>query len=462
MKKILALLLASVLVLGLFAGCAPAGNEETKGTEAVGSETKADATEATEKGTSDVVLKVAALQSAYMDKYPDMWKEVCDAFTAETGIQVQLTTEKMLEDVIGPAFKSGNGPDFVHLATGRELALTETFIKDEALAEITDLLNITIPGESVTVGDKVGGHFGNASTNPYGDERIFLAPMFLNPCGLFYNAGLLEEKGWELPTDWDGMWELAEKAKAEGIYLFCYPTHGYLQEFFYSLVYAVGGLDLFDAVTHYEEGVWETEGGKQVLEIMYKLATYTHPDVPSQDSTADYTKNQQLILNNEAIFCPNGPWLVGEMADAPKADGFQWAMAPIPAGKPGGDRYALNWYEQCWIPASSEHVEEAKQFMAFMYSDKAAAIFAKAGAIQPVDSAISTLEGLTKEFFSIFTVPGVKSAVGGFAATEAVEGVSTDSCLFAAMNSMVSGSMTLEGYTAGVVSAFDTLRAAMK
>ena len=30
-----------------------------------------------------------------------MWQEVTDAFTEETGIQVELTTDKKLEDVIG-------------------------------------------------------------------------------------------------------------------------------------------------------------------------------------------------------------------------------------------------------------------------------------------------------------------------------------------------------------------------
>ena len=453
MRKFLALLLALTMVFAL-AACGEKAPAEEAPAEAPAEGEAAPAEE--------VTIQVAALQSAYMDKNPNMWKDVCDAFTAETGIKVELVTEKMLEDVIGPAIKAGNAPDFVHLSLGRELALPETLVKDEALTELTDILDITIPGEDVTVGDKVGGSFGNASTNPYGDERIFLAPMFVSPCGLFYNAGLFEEKGWEVPTTWDEMWALGEVAKEEGMDLFCYATHGYLQEFFFSLVYSVGGLDLFNAVTNYEEGVWETEGGKQVLDIMYKLAQNTNKDVPAQDNTQDFLKNQQLVLDNEALFIPNGPWIVGEMADAPRAEGFKWGMAPIPAGQAGGDCYALNWNEQCWIPASAKHVDEAQQFMAFMYSDKAAEIFAAAGAIQPVDVAIETLDELNASFYGIFTRPGVKSAVGAFATTEAVEGVSTDESLFAAMNSLVSGNMTLEEYTEGVVAAFDALGAAKK
>ena len=58
-----------------------------------------------------------------------MWGEVCEAFTAETGIKVNLTTDKNLEDVIGAAMQGGEFPDVVHLATGRPAGLTEQFIK---------------------------------------------------------------------------------------------------------------------------------------------------------------------------------------------------------------------------------------------------------------------------------------------------------------------------------------------
>lgn len=37
------------------------------------------------------------------------------------------------------------------------------------------------------------------------------------------------------------MWELGDKAKEEGIYLFTYPTTGYFDAFFYALMYSAGG-----------------------------------------------------------------------------------------------------------------------------------------------------------------------------------------------------------------------------
>lgn len=124
-------------------------------------------------------IKVAAIETAYGS---DMWKKVAEAFTAQTGIQVELTTDKNLEDVIGPSMQGGDYPDVVHLATGREAALTEQFIKGNLIADITDMLSMTIPGESAKVSEKIAGGFTDTSlTNPYGDGKTYLAPMFYSP-----------------------------------------------------------------------------------------------------------------------------------------------------------------------------------------------------------------------------------------------------------------------------------------
>ena len=68
-------------------------------------------------------------------------------------------------------------------------------------------------------------------------------------------AEWLLANGIAVPTTWDEMWELGDKAAAEGTYLFTYPTTGYFDAFFYALMYAAGGPDFFNKATHYEEGI---------------------------------------------------------------------------------------------------------------------------------------------------------------------------------------------------------------
>ena len=441
MKKTIALLLVLVLALGMLAGCG--GSNDTAEAPA------ADSGETAETPAAEI--SVAAIETAYGS---EMWQQVAEAFTAETGIKVNLTTDKNLEDVIGPAMQGGEFPDVIHLATGREAGLTEQFIKDNNIADITDVLSITVPGEDVTVADKIAGGFTETSlTNPYGDGKTYLAPMFYSPCGLFYNAGLFAEKGWEVPTTWDEMWELGDKAMEEGIYLFTYPTTGYFDAFLYALMYTVGGPEFFDAATHYEEGIWDSEEAQQCFDIIAKLATYTNPITPAQANDQDFTQNQQLVLDNKALFMPNGTWIVGEMAEAPRAEGFQWGMTALPAATEGGDRYSYTWFEQAWIPAGAENIDAAKQFIAFLYSDTACEIFAAAGAIQPVLGIADTLEGDNQMFYSIYD-DGAKAAMGNFASYTAVAGLGTVREVFMdPVNSLVNGEITEEQWIENIKTA---------
>lgn len=466
-KKILALGLALVMLLSVLAGCTQKPVEPSVPADpSPVVDPTADPTEPVVDDKLDLTgttLTVAALASAYSEAYPAMWQEVCDAFAAETGATVKLINEKNLEDVITPSMQAGDFPDVVHLATGREAGLTEQMIKDNLLADLTDVLSMTVPGEDAKVGDKIAGGFTETSlTNPYNDGKTYLAPMFYSPCGLFYNAGLLESKGWTVPTTWDEMWELGDKAKAEGISLFTYPTTGYFDAFFYALMYSVGGSEFFEKATHYEEGIWDTPEAQTCFDIVAKLATYTHPLTPAQSSDQDFTKNQQLVLDNQAIFMPNGTWIVGEMAEAPRADGFKWGMTALPAVNAGGDGYSYTWFEQAWVPSEAPNLEAAKAFVAFLYSDKACEIFAKGGAIQPVLGVADMLEGDNVMFYSIYD-NGAKAAMGNFAAYDSVAGLGTNrEVFFDPVNGLVSGTTTEADWIANIKTASDQMRANLK
>jgi len=446
-KRILSLLLCATMVLTMFTACGGGNN---------------DADASGDAGVKKIT--VAAFEGGYG---ADLWKEVAAAYTETTGVEVELIIDKELENVIGPSMQGGQYPDVVHLATGREAGLTEQFIKDNLITDITDVLSMTVPGEEAKVSDKIAGGFTEtALTNPYGDGKTYLAPMFYSPCGLFYNADLLADKGWEVPTTWEEMWALGDKAKAEGIWLFTYPTTGYYDAFFYALMYTVGGPDFFNKATNYAEGIWDTAEGKEVLDIVAKLATYTNPITPAQANDQDFTQNQQLVLDNKAIFMPNGTWIVGEMAEAPRAEGFTWGMTALPAAKAGGDSYSYCWFEQAWIPSGAKNIDAAKQFVAFLYSDKACEIFANAKnaegapspAIQPVLGIADKLTGDNVLFYSIYD-KGAKAAMGNFAAYKAVAGLGSNrEEFFDPINSLVEGKLTKEDWIKGIKEANDLMR----
>ena len=386
-KKLISLVLAGTMVFGLAACGSNDGDKKSEG-----------------NSDSDKVVKVAVVETAYG---ADMWNDVAAAFEKETGVKVELTIDKNIEDVIQPQMKSGEYPDVIMRAVGSESAITETFIKDNNVEELTDVLDMTVPGEDAKVGDKIlPGFTENSIVNPYGDGKTYLMPMFYSPCGLFYDANLFKTKGWDVPETWDDMWALADKAKADGISLFTYPTTGYAND-------------------------------------------------------NDFRNNQQLVLDDKALFMPNGNWVIGEMADAPRADGFEWGFTALPAVEKDGERASYTFFEQIWMPSSAEHKDLGKEFIAYMYSDAAADIFAKSGAIQPIEGMSDKLDGDNKLYYSIYDT-GAVAVMDAFATTDPVEGVTVRTTFFDPVNSLVTGDKTEDDWVNQIKTDSDKLRAALK
>ena len=167
------------------------------------------------------------------------------------------------------------------------------------------------------------------------------------------------------------------------------------------------------------------------------------------------------MLDDKAIFMPNGTWVTGEMKDAPRADGFNWGFMPLPALTSGGARHSYTYFEQCWVPSGAKNPTLAKKFIAFLYSDKASNIFLSNStpAVQPIPGLSSQLTGENKLFYSIYDT-GAKATMDKFASTNAVEGVDISKSLFATIDSLVNGKTTESQWIQAVQTASDKLRAA--
>lgn len=434
---------AMIAVAGILAGCS--GSTATDDAE----------------GAEDV-LTVAAFEGGYG---AEMYTEIVDAYSKiNPDVKIELTTSKTLAQELTPQVAAGDYPDVVILGQGAKEGFTEGFIRDQGLEDLTDVLDEQVPGEEVTVGEKLtDGIVGNLNTNPYGDDKVYLMPMYASPTGLVYNQGLFEEKGWDVPTTWDEFFELGETAKAEGIALFTYPTAGYLDSYFFALLSTIGGEDFYRDVVTYEEDVWEQPEAREALELTTQLLTdYTADTTVGWANGQDFTKNQQTILEDQVLFMPNGNWIANEMKDAPRADGFQWGLAPVPSVDSGGERYLTTFVENAWVPKEADNKDAAKEFIAFLYSDEAAQVFAETGAIQPIKGLSDTLSGDVAEFYSAYSEDGVNALVGGFAATEPVPGVDLKATLFDTANGVISGSVTLDQWQDQVNEASNKMAAAAK
>ncbi|MFV0379286.1 MAG: carbohydrate ABC transporter substrate-binding protein [Anaerorhabdus sp.] len=430
MKKILALLFAGLLVL-----------------TATGCSSKEETAEPTETPAGEeTVLKVYGLNGGYGTAG---WEAVAAKFEEMEGVKVELTLEKNISEILRPIVVSGRDlPDVVYLAYTSRDGLTATMASEKQIENITDVLSMTVPGEEVTVNDKLTPGLTSAlSSSPYGDGELYLAPVFYSPTGLFYNAGLFEEKGWDVPQTWDEMWALGDLAKEEGYALFTYPVAGYFDAFFSALLNQTAGPEVYERLMNYDLEAWKLPEVKEAFDIVGKIATYVEESTVANANGDGFTKNQQLILDNKALFIPNGTWLPGEMAEAPRAEGFKWGFMAPPTSN-GNDRYATTFKEEVYIPKGAANVDLAKKFIAFLYSDVATQLFIdNGGAVMPITNATSLISDETsKQFYALYE-EGVKPNSVGFATVEPVEGVviaSGTGILYGTINSVVNGTKTVD------------------
>ncbi len=410
MKKVIAILLAAVSVLCLFAGCGD--NKAAGGNE------------------NEDALKVAVLEGTCSG---DVWQKVCDAFEEQTGIKIQLTVCKNESELASVK------ADVVHSGTDSELA--KQFIKDKKLHDLSGVLAATIPGEQVKVADKMeAGFLESAVTMPYGDGKTYLAPIFFSHWPLFYNARRFESMRWDVPTTWDEMWLLADKALANDTYLFAYYEAEDMASLISALMYSTGGADFYTAVMNGDEAVWDSKEARNFAKTLEKLAKYTHPEF------AGTGESDHLVIHKEALFMPNHTGVTTEMLMATQSisDGsFNWGVMALPAMTYGESRYIYNTVEQIWIPADAEKKADAEQFIAFLYSDKAAEMFSEKSAVQPIKGINTIVDSSAKWIYSVFD-NGEKAAVGNG---------TVDTVLVDAFNQMVDGTIKTSEFLANMKAA---------
>ena len=150
------------------------------------------------------------------------------------------------------------------------------------------------------------------------------------------------------------------------------------------------------------------------------------------------------------------------MADAPKAEGFEWGFMPYPAFEKGGDQYAVSFIEQMYIPKDAANIELAEEFMAYMYSDEAVKVIAEnAKGVVPVKGSMEVateyLEPLQVELLKMYD-NGAKALIGVFAATNPVEGLNYSDVYVGTVDSVMTGDKSVKDWQTALQEATDKMR----
>ena len=156
-----------------------------------------DSGDGKKEGGDGKTLKVAAFNGGNGEQ---IWKDIAAAFEEENdGVKVELEISSELDKDLTKEIKNGDVPDVVYYNLGQESGFTETMLKEKAVADISDVFE----GE---LGDKMlDGILDSTISQPYGDGKIYLAPIFYTPTGFWYNKNLFEGENakYTLPTTWE-------------------------------------------------------------------------------------------------------------------------------------------------------------------------------------------------------------------------------------------------------------------
>ena len=438
MKKLFTVGLSMAMCAGLLAGCFKSADEGSAAAE----------------GSSD--KRVLKFDSFSGGNGEEVFTKLAEAFEkANPDVDVQLRFEKDLPSVLNKENAKGEYSDVVYFNLGQPSQYTETQLNTKEVLDISDVI------DSIDIDD---AYKNSTIVKYYGDDKSYLLPLKTTPAGFFYNTELIGEgKKYALPTTWDEFFELGKQAKADGVALFTYPTNGYFDNTLNALLKQEGGDELLNDVLNYKKDAWDSEEAKAVLDRLAQLVSTDNlfaDTVSNANSKDGFTINQQAILDGKALFMPNGDWVVNEMKDTTPED-FHWGLMPLPAKEAGGERFVGSMTEQVWIPKQAKNVDDAKEFLKFIYSDEGVQIMQESGNIVPTKGFAERVDamedGYTKEFFNAYKE--ATAAIGRFAPynTDNLPDFDRAKTVFGQIDDLATGKTTVDDYQKSLSEAWGNL-----
>lgn len=451
-RKLMALALVSAMATSMLAGC---GSSDDSGK---------DSGKDADKGSEETVLKVAAFEGG---NGTQIWEDIAKAFEeSHDGVKVELEMSPELDKDLTKAIQNEDVPDVVYYNLGQPSGFTETMLKEEAIADISDVFDDELKDKMLD------GILDGTDAQPYGDGKIYLAPIFYTPTGFWYNATLVGEgKQYEIPTTWDEFFALGEQAKKDGHALFTFPTTGYFDATIYAMLAQAGGLDFYNDALKYDANTWTSDEGKKVLDTVAKLVgkDYTQEDtVSNANADGGFKINQQNVIDGKALFMPNGNWVIGEMAASTPED-YEWGMMGVPKWSEDESQSVYTFTEQMWVPADAPNMDLAKEFVKFMYSDEVVDIClnnkttdkesgkeSDTPVVVPVKGAADKLpDGVTKDCYAAATADDVVAVTGKWATTAPIEGLDMAKAVYGPIESINTGDMTVDEWQKQLVETWE-------
>lgn len=368
MKKIVGLLLATVLVLGSFVGCSK--TEEKAGADTAKEPVKQEAKKEEQKEDKKESQKKTEIRYAYWgDGNEAFVKAIVEAFeTKNPDIDVIIEALPWSEywTKLEASAMGGAMPDvFIH-----HPKYIQQYVDNDLLVPVDDLQDID---SSFTL-----ENYPKATVAPFlFNDRAYGIPKDFDTIGLFYNKTIFDKAGLDYPDatwTWDKVVEVAKQLTDKENDMYGFGAYITPQQGYYNTIMQSGGY----VVTPEGESGFNTPEAQEGIRFFHDMI-YKHEVSPTAEQFSD-TSAKQMFSSGKIAMMFAGSWNMDAFNKNDDIKG-QFDIAELPAG-PAMKATMTN--SICFsIAKSTEHTEEARRLVAFLSSEESQSLEASFGGAIP-------------------------------------------------------------------------------
>lgn len=365
LKKVFALLLSVILVMGLLTACGETETVKEEGTktkvkEEAKKEPKEEKKESKEAGKLNYV-------SMWNEGEPqaEVLKVICADFEVETGTKVEL--EFAGRDVltkIRSRLLMNDAPDIIDQDLSE---LNGALMKEESLVlPLTDFF-----AEAGPEGGTMMDLFNEDVVRLYQqDDNLYYMPYSYITSGFFYDKTMFEELSLEAPDTWEEFIANNEALLDAGVAPLALDGNiSFYNAYYYywSVIRVLGKGVLYEAAGDKTGTAWDDPGFLKAAELVYEISKGAKNHFQDGYEGSNYPAGQSdwALGKSGSVLC--GSWIPVETKDIADTD-FKFGFYPFPMveGGAGSNKDVEAYLIGCAIPKDAPNSEGAKELLRFM------------------------------------------------------------------------------------------------
>ena len=343
-------------------------------------------------------LNIVCLNSGYgrewIDEAVEIWK------SENPGYSVNLNATPDARSIITSDLAKRNNVDDVYISVGTDW---KSYAAQGKLLAIDDLLEQEVDGMKIK--NKVNDEYKDSIyfKDQDGSTHSYRSPWISGLGGIFYNAKMFEENGWEVPTTTDELIALCQDMvdhpkyvdptdpTSKRIYPFSYT--GANTDYFDYIVYnwwaQISGVDAINQFKQYgkeDSGKFDARnnstyaGLKQATAVWYEIfgnSDYSDPE----DISRDNHQAQKNFMQGKTAMMINGSWCYNEILSYTTShtlpSNFELKLMETPRinSTASHSAYVIGEDQYIAIPASTIKADLAKSFVKTLVSDRVLKVF---------------------------------------------------------------------------------------